>query len=89
MQGKSAYRRIKEIVIIDTSISQNVGVMTISLLTKIEAIAPFSKIVGSFSILVAMDLKCDRANHKCSLQQNDIGRNVDYEGRDCFCGDRH
>jgi hypothetical protein len=78
MQGKSAYRRIKEIVIIDTSISQNVGVMTISLLTKIEAIAPFSKLVGRFSIVVAIDLKCDRANHKCSLQQNDIGRNVDY-----------
>jgi hypothetical protein len=82
MQGESAYRRIKEIVIIDTSISQNDGGITTSLVRNIETIAPFSKLVGRFSIVVAIALQIDRDNYKFSLQQNDIGRDVDYEWRD-------
>jgi hypothetical protein len=69
-------------VIIDTLISQNAGGITTSLVRNIETIAPFSKIVGSFSIVVAIALQIDRDNYKFSLQQNDIGRDVDYEWRD-------
>jgi hypothetical protein len=55
---------------------------TVSLPRNIKTIAPFSKLVGRFSIVVAIDLKGDRDKHKFSLQQNDIGRDVDYEWRD-------
>jgi hypothetical protein len=55
---------------------------TVSLPRNIETIAPFSKLVGRFSIVVAIALQIDRDNYKFSLQQNDIGRDVDYEWRD-------